>query len=574
MFRSILISLLLIGINLVLYAQPFDTLLVQYQNINQIYALDDGSFILIGHGEESIVERIDSIGTSIWSVSLGLNYDEDDILHDYAVHMLPEDSTIQIAVSRKYCDSYDTSDVKVYTLNFDGLVMDSLLVRAKDLPTRITLLSGNPRYPRLAYIRDSHVVLHYTGGDTVQLRMTIPGADSTINQFVGLPVCMALSPQGTLLVGTSLSSLMRFKDDGTGFHFFKNKFFTLSNTIHHQIRQLFSVDEEYYLLVYYDKIELRSFSNGLEKSFSSEYVFYPSIIISPPFLYVISENFISENFMSEDSFFIFDLFLNKIYNEPIPDYEQRIDGFAIRNRTLFTVGSGYSYYEGGFLGSENLDTYIGPKLYDIELVDFEVGPYDSVFLQYGFRYVYSIPNASVTVKNNSDFTINQMQVLYTYPFSFCSDGSWTKEIRQMELLPGETKTYDLHDIIIVKKYPFSGWYGACITVLRPDDHADDNFSDNEICKKVELIPASLALPEFPIQHSPPIIADQIMFFAPQAFDFDLTIYNYSGIEVFNAHANTSTGYSVDLNFLPSGIYIFQYFLPDQQKRYVEKIFKW
>ncbi len=554
-----------------LRAQSFDTLLVQYQSIGQIYPLDDGSFILIGQGQESIVERIDSTGKSIWSRYFGLNFGEDDILDDYAVHLIPGDSTIQISVARKYCDYYDTSDVKVYTITLGGIVLDSLLVRAKDLPRYITLLSGNPQYPRLAYARDDEVVLQYADGDTVQLQITIPGADSTINQYVGRPVCMTLSPKGTLLVGTAGSSLMRFKDEGTGYHFFSNKFFTLFNTLSDPISQLLSVDEDFYIAVYIDKIELYSISDGWEKSFTSPYSFYSSVIPSPPYLYVISENF-----MGEDSFFMFDLFLNKIYNGPIPEYEQLIGSFSIRNQNLYTVGSGYFYREGGFLGSENLDTHIGPKLYDIELVDFEVGPYDSVHWQYGLgsHYVYTIPNASVTIKNNSDFTVNQIQVLYTYPYTFCSDGSWMKEIKHMELLPGQTKTYDLHDVYIVKDYPFSGWYGACVYAIRPDNHADDHFSDNEVCKKVELLPSSSALFEFPIQHSPSIIGDEIEFFAPQEFNFDLAIYNFSGIEVFNSHAITSTGYSVDLSFLPAGIYIFQYYLPGEQKRYLEKILKY
>ncbi|MGB4847658.1 MAG: hypothetical protein WBP41_07040, partial [Saprospiraceae bacterium] len=542
-------------------AQPFDTLLVQYQSIGQIYPLADGSFILIGYGQESIVERIDSTGKSIWSLSFGLNYNEDDILDDFAVHMLPNDSTIQIAVARKYCDTYDTSDVKVYTLTFKGLVLDSLLVRAKNLPQHITLLSGNPLYPRLAYVKDNYVVLQYSDADTVQLQLAIPGADSTVNQFIGPPAYIAMSSKGTLLIATRSGSLMRFRDDGMGYHFLNVKFFSFFPV---NIGQLLFVDEDFYILVYLDKMKLYSFSNGLEKSFSITHGFLNSVILRPPYLYAISD----------DSLYMFDTYLNKIYNEPIPEYEQRISGFAIRNRTLFTVGSGFFYREGGFLGSENLDTHIGPKFYDIELVDFEVGPYDSVFFQNGFSYVYSIPNASVTIKNNCDFSINRIQVVYTYSTSYCSVGNWTKEIQNAELLPGETKTYVLQDIFIVKEYPFSLWFGACVYAIRPDDHADDHFSDNEVCKKVELLPSSVDLTELPIRHSPSAIADIIRFFAPQEYNFDLTIYNFTGIEVFNSHANTSSGYSVDLNFLPPGIYIFQYYLPVEQKGYVEKILKY
>ncbi|MEP6794657.1 MAG: T9SS type A sorting domain-containing protein, partial [Saprospiraceae bacterium] len=183
-------------------------------------------------------------------------------------------------------------------------------------------------------------------------------------------------------------------------------------------------------------------------------------------------------------------------------------------------------------------------------------------------------NASVTIKNKGDFTIQQIQVGHTYSFSYCSDGSWEREIKNMDLSPGETKTYDLHDILIVIEYPFHGWLGACLYAIRPDDHADDHFGDNEVCKKVELLPSSVDLTELPIRHSPSTITDMIRFFAPQEYNFDLTIYNLNGIEVFSSHGNTATGYSIDLNFLPSGIYIFQYYLPVTQKRYVEKILKY
>ncbi|MEP6795500.1 MAG: hypothetical protein ABJB16_14315, partial [Saprospiraceae bacterium] len=385
MYRNVFIFLFLIGFNHVLNAQAFDTLLVQYQNISQIYPLADGSFILIGQGEESIVERIDSTGKSIWSVSMGLNYNDDDVLDDYAVHLTAQDSTIQIAVATKHCDYYDTTDVKVFTLNFDGLILDSLLVRARDFPLYITLLSGNPQYPRIAYAIDKYLVLLYADGDTSQLHVITPGLDSTIGDLDGPPVCAALSPEGTLLVGTRNGSLFRFKDDGTGYQFYIVRHFAFHSSGDFGLQKLFCLDEDYYILVYFNEISIYSVACCWHKSFfKSDGIFYEVKFISP-----------NLQVMTDDSFYILDHFLDKIYAGPMPEYEQHISGFALRNQNLFTVGSGYFYREGGFLGSENLITHSGQKFYDIELVDFEVGPYDSVYFQNGRRYMYTIPNASV-----------------------------------------------------------------------------------------------------------------------------------------------------------------------------------
>ena len=67
--------------------------------------------------------------------------------------------------------------------------------------------------------------------------------------------------------------------------------------------------------------------------------------------------------------------------------------------------------------------------------------------------------------------------------------------------------------------------------------------------------------------------NEITFLAPEAIEFDLTIYSITGIPVLNSHFNTYSGYTLDLAFLPPGLYLFQYHIPDRNIRFVEKILK-
>lgn len=85
-----------------LQAQPFDTLLLQFHQIDRIAPLSDGTFILVGEGEKILVERINSKAETIWRTAIAKNV-FDDVLGS-AIHILANDSSIQVHASRRTCD--------------------------------------------------------------------------------------------------------------------------------------------------------------------------------------------------------------------------------------------------------------------------------------------------------------------------------------------------------------------------------------------------------------------------------------------------------------------------------------
>jgi hypothetical protein len=210
------------------------------------------------------------------------------------------------------------------------------------------------------------------------------------------------------------------------------------------------------------------------------------------------------------------------------------------------------------------------------LSDFTIDPYSDVHWEYGLGnyYLYDIPNATVTLKNNCDYSINNVIIHYGRTTGFCSDTTWERNLLDMDLQPSETRTFDIHDVFITKDYPNYASEKVCVYAIRPDRHYDDQFEDNELCKKVDLAPSPKLNSSFPIHHFPTIIQNEIRFLAPENIEFDLTIYSYSGIPVFTSHANTSLGYTADLRFLPAGLYIFQYTLSSNGQQYLEKILKY
>jgi len=548
-----------VGLTTSMLAQPFDTLLQEYNTIQEIYPLEDSTFILIGSGKDILLERIDHQARVIWSTPIVSS--TRDYLFDYRYDIGASDSLIQIATVDKYCDSYSRSFFKAFTINLDGQLIDSQKVSFGNDDGQIFLLSAIENRPRLAYIIDKNIIVMQANGDTMHLHMTWASGDTTNSYILGKPKAVTMCPGGDILVGTTNAFVLYFRLEN-------NRYVVTDQSFGGGFKELLCLEDQYfisvsehYLQLWGNHIPLTSFDFGERLVWRTTW--RNSILSIQSF-----------GFSYPDSTFFLNAHLELIHKEAIDNAQ--FNTMAIQKSITYKVGYGNTYYDQGILLSENQITGEGPKYYDVELADFEVGPYDAVHWEYGLGnyYVYDIPNATVTLKNNCDYTVENVIIHYGRTTGFCSDTNWDRKLLDMNLQPGETKTYDIHDIFITKDYPVNSSEKTCVYALRPDEHFDDQFDDNELCKKVELIPSLKVNPGFPIHHTPSVIKDEISFVAPDNIEFDLTIYSYSGMPVFTTHANTSSGYTADLKFLPSGLYLFQYTLSGIGQVFLEKILKY
>lgn len=557
MSKFLTIIILIAGMTHSLWAQPFDTLLSQFNSIHEIYPLQDSTFILIGTDKQIVVERINQKAEVIWSLpvtSLSRIY-----FDDFRYDITSEDSVIQISTADKFCDAYGRSFYTTFTVNFSGKLLDSQIVSFGNDYGQIFLLSGLPNRSRLAYIIDKKVIVMQANGDTMHLLLNFPEGDTTFSYLYGQPKTVTMCPDGDIIVG------------GTGLYTFRfqlqnNRYVVVDRIFTYDYNKLFCIDDHQYilmrensLLLWYDHFPETSID--LEDQYIWRNIWRDSILAVHTF-----------NPFSSDTIYFLKKNLDQLYKEEIPIPE--ISTLAIQNGITYKVGNGNFYDDHGLLLSEQQITHEGPKYYDVEIVDFQPGPYDAAHFLFWNYYLYEIPHATVTLTNHCDYTINTVTIRHGESTGFCSDTSWERELTNINLQPGETKSFVVHDIFIIRNYPLSRFSSDCVYVLRPDHHFDDQFEDNQLCKKNDLIPSSEANEDFPIHHRPSVIKDDITFLAPEAIEFDLTIYSISGIPVLNSHFNTYSGHSHDLAFLPAGLYLFQYYIPDRNIRYVEKILKY
>ena len=542
-----------------LLAQPFDTLLQQYTTIEEIYPLKDSSFIIIGTGKNILIERIDHQAQVVWSLPVVSS--TRDYLFDYRYDINASDSLVQIATVDKFCDAYGRKFFKAFTLSLSGHVIDSQTVNFGIDTGFIFLLSGLPGRPRLAYFEHKEIVIMKSNGDTMHLQLSWVNGDTTNSYILGKPKAVTMCPGGDILVGTSNAFVLYFKLEN-------NRYIVVDQSLGGGYKELLCLDDEYFISVGQNYLEL--WGNHLPLTsfdFPDRWIWRTTW--RNPILSVQSFGF-----NKPDSVIFLNAYLGLIRSEPMDNAQYTT--MAIQQHITYKVGYGNTYFDQGLLLSENQIKHEGPKYYDVELTDFNIGPYDDVHWEYGLGnyYLYDVPNATVTLKNNCGYTINNIIIHYGRTTGFCSDTTWERNLLDMNLQPGETKTYDLHDIFITKDYPENPSEKTCVYAIRPDRHLDDQFDDNQLCKKVDLITSSSVNQGYTIHHFPTIFQDEISFMAPENIEFDLTVFSYSGIPVFSSHANTTSGYSADLRFLPAGLYIFQFTLSGSGQQYLEKILKY
>ncbi len=540
-------------------AQPFDTLLSPFNTIREIYPLQDSSFILIGSDQSIRVERIDYRAGVIWSLPVVST--TRDHLFDFKFDLNSTDSVLQVATADKFCDAYANRFFKAFTLNLSGQLLDSQTVSFGIENENIFLLSGIAGRPRLAFIEGKEIVVMQADGDTLHLHLTWTNGDTTNSKYLGIPLFVTMCPGGDILVETNMASVFYFR-------LVNDKYRVVDQSFSGGLGSVLCLEDQKFMQVNSHYLELWGFHTPLT-SFDLKDGYIWKTTWRDPFLAVHASFY-----PHPDSVIFLTANLDLVYQtaNDSPPYST----MAIQSGITYKVGSGNNYFDHGLLVSENQTTHEGPKYYDLELVNFEIGPYDDVQFHYGLGgyYLYEIPHAVVTLKNNCAYTLDNTVIHYAgQPLSFCSESSWEKELTQMDLQPNETKTFELNDIFITKSYPEYPSEKSCVYATQPDHHFDDHYEDNELCKKLDLLPSEKVNLDFPIHHTPGIIRDHISFLSPEPIEFDLTIYSYSGIPVFAGHANTYAGQNLNLDFLRAGLYILQYSIPEGDKTYVEKMLK-
>ena len=563
--RNYFCILSLLFFDLTLQAQHLDTLLAEFYHIDEVYPLSNGEIIVVGFKDDIKIERRDKHARIIWSTSLvSTDY---DFLYDIKFSIIPEDSTIQVLTNYKSCDAYYYKPNKSFTVGFDGMLKDQQDFSKINPESRVFLLTGQSNRPRIAYTDSTFFVVQFANGDTLHTHLTWAGGDTTNYDLIGQAKQVTICPDGDLFVqSTSLCvfylqfDVNRYKVVDQSLHNYANKIYCLGD-------DTFVEAHEYGFSRWDQHLPTTTFYRA-EGEF-----WYPNY--RPPY-FITRGMYYSHgpDFTVTDSVYLLDESLSVLESVETPA-EYLSSNALIDTVNSYYFNGGNIFYDHGFLTRIDRKSLPGPGNYDVELVDFEIGAYDSVYWVYawGGQYHYQIPELTVTVRNNGEYVIENVIVRYNAPQSICSDTIWEREITQFQLQPGETKSATVHDVFLRKYLTSFNWDRECIYVLRPDRHLDDNFDDNKICKKTGLIPAPGIADPFPIHHYPSIIQDEIRFLSPVNLDFELRILDARGILLYEDQLNTLSGARINASIMTPGIYFLQFTIPSLQKTYVEKILK-
>lgn len=537
-------------------AQPFDTILTRFQYLSQIYPLEDSTFILIGQKDGVVIEQMNSKAETIWSMVLG---NERDVIVNSVVHCEERDSSIQIYTARRDCDIFDGKDALIFTLTFNGLLLDSLKVPYEYNPRYIALLSGNPEFPRIAYPRqidasDPDVILMFYNGDTMQIRPSIPGLDSSLQYLVGFSRQIALSPDSLILVCTNGWYTFSFtKTDGryiitdrtTTFGFFSQDIFSLEP-------DYFIVQHKDYLTLYNEHLPVRNFSLSPEE-------FFGEVTWQNPYLMVTKYGI-----FGNDSIFVLDKHLNIIDKRSLEFFTNYPLHFYFRDLTYYWTSQPYHYLEGAAIHSMRSDGTDGPGIYDVGIKDVYVPAYDDYTTAYtcGKKAFYHFPYIILTLSNASDTPLSHVDVIQEYS-CICPAWHWIRPIDHMDLQPGETDTFWLRDVTIANAYRTRYPLEFCLNIVHPDFHRDANtYPDNELCKSITLGESFPFLEEEIITYFPNPVDETLTLYTGDTIKYSLDIYDAGGRSVYGTR-EFSGGYTdVDVSDLPPGIYYLRFRFKD------------
>jgi type IX secretion system substrate protein len=552
MFRCIALLILLSTRAETILAQPFDTIITRFQYLSQIYPLEDSTFILIGQKNGIVIERMNSKAEAIWTICLGNA--KDDVLKS-VVHCEVRDSSIQVYTARRDCDIYDGKDGIIYTLTFNGTLLDSLKVPYEYNPRYISLLSGNPDFPRLAYPRNSDasdpdVILMFHSGDTMHIRPNIPGLDTNNQSIIGKSVCVTLSPDSLILINTN----------GFFTFFFKkiNGKFTVVDRSHAtgwKSRDLFALEKDHFITVYEDYLILFHKDYEIVRISIPPQNLITSIKWQNPYL-VLTQG----NIFGKDSLFIYDKNLNVVEKRRLDDFRHYPFEVSYRNQTFFWTSQPHHYLEGAAIHSMNIDSMDGPGTYDVGIKDVNVPAYDGYTTAYSCSKIayYHFPYIILTVVNHSETMISHIDVIQEYS-CICPAWHWIKPIDNMDLQPGETDTFWLRDVTIANvfgtRYPLE----FCLDIIHPDFHRDVNpYPDNYVCETITLRESYPFAEEEIIRYFPNPVAENLTLYTEDTISYDLDVFDTNGRYVYETQQFKGGYGEIDVSSLPQGVYYLRF----------------
>lgn len=534
------------------YAQPFDTILTRFQYLSKIYPLEDSTFILIGQKNGIVIERINSKAETIWTIHLGNPVDD---VSQSVVHCEPGDSSIQVQTERGSCDLYDEMNAIIYTLTFDGQFLDSLNVLNIASTRYISLLSGNPFFPQLAYPRlsaplDPDVVLMYHNGDTIHIRPTIPGLDSSLQFIIGLSQHIALSPDSMILVQT--------RGDYTFFFEKINEKYEIvyrTRTNGYIAQGIYCFEPEYFIVHYMDNITLYHKDDPIKYFPIGEGEFINSIVWQSPFLI-----FKKESAFGNDSVLVLDRQLNIVDKRSLDIFSHHPLRIFYRDQTYFWTSQPYHYLEGAAIHSLKLESMDGPGMYDVGILDVNVPAYDGYTTSYSCSKIayYHFPYIILTVVNHSETVISHIDVIQEYS-CICPAWHWIRPIDNMDLQPGETDTFWLRDVTLANIYGTRYPLKFCLDIIHPDFHRDANpYPDNDICMTITSRESFPFFENEIIRYFPNPVTEKLTLYTEDTISYDLDVFDTNGRNVYETQQYKGGYGEIDVTNLPQGIYYLRF----------------
>jgi hypothetical protein len=538
-------------------AQPFDTLLSQFNQIIELYPLKDSTYFVIGFGDQYQVERIDAQANILWSTTIGPV--RTTSMTDYNITIKNGDTSIQVLMSERTCDVFGNNKHRSYTLNSMGNIIDQQYL--SNAPAGgVAVLSGQADGPRLAFAQNKWVVIVDVNGDTTRAKLNWGTSDTTNTYLIGKPVRFAVCPGGDVIVGSEGGWVFTLQNVAGKFRVVDYSWSNHGRTLLCLQDGAFIEDGSGSISIWQDQI----FSN---------YYIWPDGYILPskiqwrdPYLAVRVHGL-----SSPDSVFLFDRNLALHRTIEVPD-EHRLNSVILTDKTDFYAGYGNTYYDDALLLSVDRLDQTGPLNYDLALVDYQLGPIDTSYALADGYYHYELQSLTVTIQNNCDYMIDRASIAYAGWNGFCGDTIWYRYLQDLNILPGETRSLELHNVFIRKLFPESEFDKTCIVLLQPDSHLDDQFDDNQICKRIEF---PLSTPDSEIRSIrlyPTIVDDKIYMQSDDAVEVEARIFTSLGIMMGAFMFSIENEYSIDVSHYPAGLYMIQCLVQGSPWR-VSKFFK-
>lgn len=389
-------------------------------------------------------------------------------------------------------------------------------------------------------------------GDTMHIRPSFPGADSSVQYLTGQPRLVTLSPDSLILINTNSIYTFFFKQINGRYSLVDRSW---ANGWKSQ--DLFSLEKDYFITLYEDHLTL----------FHKDYEI-KSIPLGPGNYIVSAEwqnpylRLLVASIFGNDSVYVFDYQLNEVDKRALSEFKHNPLYMSYRNHTYYWTSQPYHYLEGAAIHSLNIVTMDGPDMYDVSIEDVYVPAYDHYTTEYTciskIAY-YHFPYIIVTVVNQSEKPISHIDVIHEYSCFCPPTWHWIRPIDNMDLQPGETDTFWLQDITIFNyngiRYPLK----ICLDIIHPDFHRDANpYPDNGICKTISLRESYPFTSEEIVRYFPNPAESSLTLYTEDTIAYNLDIFDTSGRPVYETREYPGGYADVDITNLPQGIYYLRF----------------